>query len=158
MLEGLPSSHRCWRCSSQTSCLQAALPHWRRFVLAWHQQHTFIGLDFFFFLPGFLAVAAVLSDSSEDMPLEPAMRAAIELGEWRAGHWTLGCWMCAKHPGSVCCHKGHKCCLSKVCYTVFVLYPVDLIWYTYDIYIYTIATTCTRNIIYNISRGGSGQV
>ena len=69
----------------------------------------------------------------------------------------LGCWMCAKHPGSVCQARDTRgtsaAFLCQICYTVFVLYPVDLIWYTYDIYIYihTIATTCTRNIIYNIS-------
>ena len=48
--------------------------------------------------------------------------------------------MCAKHPGSVCHQRGTiAACLSKVCYTVFVLYPVDLIWYTHDLYIYILS-------------------
>ena len=47
----------------------------------------------------------------------------------------LGAGVC-KAPRIGVLPKGHKCCfLCQFCYTVFVLYPVDLIWYTYDIYI-----------------------
>ena len=58
-----------------------------------------------------------------------------------------------KAPGIGVAPKGHKCCFfeQSLLQEFVILYPVDLIRYTYDIYIYTIAATCTRNIIYNIS-------